>query len=250
MANLTDKQFLRYHRHVMVEKIGEQGQLAFQNSRVLIIGLGGLGCPAAQYLTAAGVGTLTLVDHDTIESSNLQRQILYGENNIGEKKAIVAQQKLSLQNSLIVINAIAESIFNFDLAALIERHDVVLDCTDNVKTRRLINATCKQHQTQLVSASAIQASGQLISFDFSIADSPCYECLFPESVDAPQNCSTAGVFSPILGVLGSLQATETLRLILGEYNNLNQLMLFDAWGMATQKFKLNRRSDCPVCRHK
>lgn len=247
MANLTDKQFLRYHRHVMLEKIGEQGQLAFQNSRVLIIGMGGLGCPAAQYLTAAGIGTLTLVDHDTIETSNLQRQILYSEANIGEKKAIIAQKKLAAQNSLITINAIAESIFNLDLASLIQQHDVILDCTDNVKTRRLINSTCRQFDKQLVSASAIQASGQLISFDFAVPDSPCYECLFPESVEAPQNCSTAGVFSPVLGVLGSLQATETLRLILGEYNNLNQLMLFDAWGMATQKFKLNRRSDCPVC---
>lgn len=247
MAELSDEAFLRYNRHIMVEKIGESGQKKFQSANVMIIGMGGLGCPAAQYLAASGVGHLTLLDFDKVETSNLQRQILYGPNDINKYKVDVAKQRLQGQNPLINITAVRQSIFDLDLKELIAKQDIVLDCTDNVKTRRLINQTCQQVKTRLVSASAIQGSGQLISFDFSVANAPCYQCLFPETQDSPQNCSTSGVFSPVLGVLGSLQATETLRLLLGENNNLNQLMLFDAWGMSHQKFKLTQSANCPVC---
>lgn len=247
MTKLNDQEFMRYNRHIMMEQVGEAGQVKFGKTKVLVIGLGGLGCPAAQYLAASGIGHLTLVDHDTIEISNLQRQILYRQQDVGEKKVVAAKKALSQLNPLIELEAIDKSIFDFDLEALIGRHDVVLDCTDSAKTRQNINVACKSQQVLLVSASAIQGSGQLISFDFSDPQSPCYQCLFPDSIQAPKNCATSGVLSPLLGIMGSMQATETLRLLLGKTDNLNQLSLFDAWGMAQQKFKLNRSAHCSVC---
>lgn len=247
MSQLNDQQFMRYNRHIMMEKIGEVGQAKIISSRVLVIGMGGLGCPAAQYLTASGVGVLTLVDHDRIEISNLQRQILYTTDDIGQHKVSVAQRKLQALNPLITIEAIDASIFDLDLAALIAQHDIILDCTDSPKTRLVINQECFRAKKKLVSASAIQGSGQLISFDFSDVDSPCYQCLFPPSVKTPNNCSTSGVLSPILGVLGSMQATECLRLLLGDKSNINQLLLFDAWDMSQRKFKLAKSAQCQIC---
>lgn len=247
MSKLTDKEFLRYNRHVMVGKIGEAGQARFKQARIVIVGMGGLGCPAAQYLAAAGVGHLTLIDHDKIELSNLQRQVLYSDSDIGNSKVITAQSKLKAQNPLIEIEAIEDSVFDVDFYSIAEQTDIVLDCTDNPKTRKFINALCVETQSTLVSASAIQANGQLVSFDFAKADSPCYQCLFPEEGEQNLNCSTAGVVSPVLGVLGSLQATEALRLLLGETDNLNQLTLFDGWGMVFRKFKVSKDPDCSVC---
>lgn len=250
MSHLSDKEFLRYNRHVMVDKIGEKGQLAFKQAHVLIIGMGGLGCPAAQYLAASGVDKLTLIDHDTIEISNLQRQILYTEENIGQSKVHSAKAALQTQNPLVNIEAIQDSVFDLDLLMLVNKADIVLDCTDNPKTRKFINAICVEAQATLVSASAIQASGQLVSFDFSEPDSPCYQCLFPEDEGQTMSCATSGVVSPILGVLGSLQATETLRILLGEKCNLNKLTLFDGWGMSFRQFNVHKDPDCKSCQRR
>jgi len=247
MSQLNDQEFLRYNRHVMVEKVGEQGQQRFKQSRMVIVGMGGLGCPAAQYLAASGIGHITLIDHDVIELSNLQRQVLYADNDIGQSKVQTAQKKLQALNPLITINAIDESVFDVDFFQICQDADIILDCTDNVKARQFINAICVETKTKLVSASAIQATGQLVSFDFSLPDVPCYSCLFPETEATGLNCQTAGVVSPVLGVLGSMQATEALRLLLGEQGNLHQLMLFDAWTMQWQRFKLNKNSNCAVC---
>ncbi|MFT6530096.1 MAG: molybdopterin/thiamine biosynthesis adenylyltransferase [Psychrosphaera sp.] len=245
--HLDYKEFVRYNRHVMTNGIGEEGQLAIKSSHVIIIGLGGLGCPASQYLTASGVGTITLIDHDIIESSNLQRQVLFTEQDIGQQKVDIAQLRLQSLNPLIKVNGITKSILNINLSELLNDVDVVLDCTDNATTRHFINATCVKNKVKLVSASAIQSQGQLISFDFASPDSPCYQCVFPSADNQDLNCSTSGVFSPVLGVLGSLQATEALRLILGKTNNLNTLSLFDAWGMAFKRFTVTKDPKCICC---
>ena len=247
MSGLNDKEFLRYHRHVMVSQIGEEGQLKFKNAKVLVVGMGGLGCPAAMYLAASGVGELTLVDMDTIETSNLQRQVLYCQEDIGKLKVEVAKTRLKAQNPFISVNIIDDSIFDIDLYQVMEGVDLVLDCTDSAKTRKFVNQLCFETKTPLVSASAIQGSGQLVSFDYATDDAPCYECLFPVQGEQVLNCSTAGVFSPVLGVMGSLLATEALRILLGQTDNLHKLSLFDAWGVMFQKFNVKKDPACPCC---
>ncbi|GHB66564.1 adenylyltransferase [Psychrosphaera saromensis] len=258
-SELTDGQFMRYNRHIMADHIGEAGQLAFTKAKVVIIGMGGLGCTASQYLAASGVGHITLIDHDVIETSNLQRQVLYTVQDIGKAKVDVAKYRLKSLNPLIDIKAIKQSVFDINLSDLFDNTDIVLDCTDNASTRHFINATAVESKIKLVSASAIQGQGQLISFDFTSRSSPksqssnapnanpCYQCLFPAGATNNLNCATSGVFSPLLGVLGSLQATETLRLILNKTNNLNTLTLFDAWGMEFKRFTINQDPQCKCC---
>ena len=245
--SLTAQEFIRYNRHIMVDKIGEKGQLKLKRSRVLIIGMGGLGCPSAQYLAASGIGSLTIIDNDIVELSNLQRQILYSDDDLGSVKVRSAKSSLQAINPHCQINTINESVFDVDLPVLLDEVDVVLDCTDNPKTRLFINQSCVDAGVFLVSASAIQGAGQLVSFDFSVPNSPCYQCIFPESAEEVMNCSTSGVLSPLLGVMGSLQATEAIRIILGMSNNLNKLTLFDAWSMETRSFKVVKSPTCSVC---
>jgi molybdopterin/thiamine biosynthesis adenylyltransferase len=261
-SKLTDAQFMRYNRHIMADNIGEAGQLTITKAKVVIIGMGGLGCPASQYLAASGVGHITLIDHDIIETSNLQRQVLYTEQDIGKYKVDIARQRLKSLNPLIEIKAIKQSVFNTNLSELFDSADIVLDCTDSAETRHFINAAAVESKIKLVSASAIQGQGQLVSFDFTSHSSPkspsttlpsapstnpCYQCLFPAGATQNLNCSSSGVFSPVLGVLGSLQATEALRLILGHTNNLNKLILFDAWGMEFKRFAINKDPQCKCC---
>jgi molybdopterin/thiamine biosynthesis adenylyltransferase len=262
---------MRYNRHIMADNIGEVGQLAITKAKVVIIGMGGLGCPASQYLAASGVGHITLIDHDVIETSNLQRQVLYTEQDIGKYKVDIARQRLKSLNPLIEIKAIKQSVFNTNLSELFDSADIVLDCTDSAETRHFINAAAVESKIKLVSASAIQGQGQLVSFDFTShfspespaptlpspppspsspsapSTNPCYQCLFPAGATQNLNCSTSGVFSPVLGVLGSLQATEALRLILGHTNNLNKLILFDAWGMEFKRFAIKQDPQCKCC---
>lgn len=247
--SLTAQEFIRYNRHIMVDKIGKQGQLKLKQSRVLIIGMGGLGCPSAQYLSASGVGQLTLIDNDAVELSNLQRQILYRDSDVGINKVAAAKSTLEAINPHCKIQIMSESVFDIDLPQMLDNIDVVLDCTDNPKTRLFINQSCVDAGVYLVSASAIQGAGQLVAFDFSVPNSPCYQCIFPESAEETINCSTSGVLSPLLGVMGSLQATETIRIILGMSNNLNKLTLFDAWSMETRSFKIVKSPTCTVCGH-
>lgn len=245
--SLTAQEFIRYNRHIMVEQIGEQGQLKLKRSRVAIIGMGGLGCPAAQYLVASGVGALTIIDNDEIELSNLQRQILYTSDDIGKAKVSAAKQALTAINPDCQIETINKSIFELDIDMLLDNVDLVLDCTDNPKTRLYINQSCVNAGVFLVSASAIQGAGQLVSFDFSLPNSPCYQCIFPEAAEQSLNCSTSGVLSPLLGIMGSFQATEAIRLLLGMSNNLNKLTLVDAWSMDTRSFKVVKAASCNVC---
>ncbi|WP_111977636.1 HesA/MoeB/ThiF family protein [Algibacillus agarilyticus] len=245
--SLSNKEQVRYSRHLLVKNIGEQGQIKLKQSRILIVGVGGLGCAAAQYLAASGVGQITLIDHDIIELSNLQRQVLYKTNHLKASKVQTARNQLLAANPEIKINIIEKSILNVDLPEQLSAVDLVLDCTDNVETRRFINQACVNAKVKLVSASAINGQGQLISFDFNKPDMPCYLCLFPDAEESALNCSNAGVLSPLLGVMGSLQATETIRLLLGMADNLGQLTLYDAWQMDFKRFNVRKNTNCSCC---
>ncbi|GHE97554.1 HesA/MoeB/ThiF family protein [Thalassotalea profundi] len=245
--SLTDREYMRFSRHIMLDECGESGQSTIKNAHVLIVGMGGLGCAAAQYLAAAGVGTLTLVDHDQIELSNLQRQILYTEKDIHSAKVEVAKIKLMAMNSHLNVKAVHQSVFNINLNMMLNNIDVVLDCTDNISARHFINQACVNTQTKLVSASAIQGQGQLISFDFSQHRSPCYQCLVPDKTQVESSCSSLGVFSPLLGVMGSLQAAEVVKLLLNQHQTLNQLLCFDSWKMEFKSISLKADLDCECC---
>ena len=247
MARLSDQEFLRYNRHVMVDKIGEEGQIKLASAHVLIIGLGGLGCPASQYLAASGVGRLSLMDNDHIELSNLQRQILFTQQDIGKAKVEIAKQRLEAINPLIQIDALPVSVLKANIQALLRSVTLVLDCTDSAETRHFINRACIQAKVKLVSASAIQGQGQVIGFDFSTTDSPCYACLFPETAETARNCATSGVLSPLLGVMGSLQATEAIKLLMGKTEGLNRLTSFDAWGLNFKQFNISKNGNCRAC---
>ncbi|GAA5134928.1 HesA/MoeB/ThiF family protein [Thalassotalea piscium] len=246
---LTDQEYIRFSRHIMLDEVGEAGQIAIKQAHILIVGMGGLGCAAAQYLAAAGIGQLTLIDHDNVEVSNLQRQILFTTEDVGGAKVTIAKNKLTAINPKVKINTFYQSVFDLNLTALMPKVDVVLDCTDNIDTRYFINYTCLKAKRKLVSASAIQGQGQLISFDFAQKGSPCYQCLVPEKVSSTRNCSSLGVLSTLLGVMGSLQATEVLRLILNEYQILNQLLIFDAWQMSFKRLVLTADPECQCCKH-
>ncbi|WP_018694312.1 HesA/MoeB/ThiF family protein [Algicola sagamiensis] len=214
---LTDKDFQRYSRQIMLPEVGEHGQHKLMNAHVVIVGMGGLGCPVAQYLAAAGVGKLTLVDDDKVERSNLQRQILYRPNHIGQFKAEVAAIQLNSQNPGIQIFPVTVRLCTKNINTIIGDVDVILDCTDQRKTRYLLNQFAKNNRLPYIFGSALQSAGQVGWFDFGQHDSICFEQLFPREYESEisQNCETMGVFGPILGMIGSYQAQITLQMILG-----------------------------------
>ena len=249
---LTDQETRRYARQVLLQDIGEQGQLALKNSSALIVGLGGLGSPVALYLAAAGVGKLVVVDGDTVETSNLQRQILYKANHVGFSKAESAQKSLYGLNSLVAVEVVNADINHSNISELVAKADVVLDCTDNVAARHLINQSCVLHHTTLISGAAVRCEGQLMVFDFhKTPDCACYHCVFPQSEQsAALNCTNAGVFGPVLGVVGSLQALEAIKFLLGKpLSSAGKLQLFDGMSLTWQSFAMSKKADCPVCCH-
>lgn len=246
---MNDAQLLRYSRQILLEGFDVAGQERLLASRVLIVGLGGLGSPAALYLTAAGVGELWLADHDQVESSNLQRQIAHGETDLGRPKVASAQDALRARNSNTVIHAIRDRLDGAMLAEAIARVDLVLDCTDNFETRFAINRACFELGKPLVSGSAIRAEGQVAVFDPRRADSPCYRCLYDEGAsDSRLSCSESGVLAPLVGVIGSMQASEALKLLSGYGEPLaGRLWLFDAASGETRQLRLRPDPACPVC---
>lgn len=246
---MDDSQLLRYHRHIMLPQLGFEGQQRLHDAHVLIIGLGGLGSPAATYLAAAGVGTLTLVDDDKVELSNLQRQIAHSTANIGNSKVDSAREHLLALNPDITINCITERLNGEALLDAMAGADVVLDATDNFSSRYAINAACVQQETPLVSGAAIRFEGQLAVFDFREPESACYQCLYPASDEATQEtCSENGILAPVVGIIGSMQALEAIKLIcqLGE-NSSGRLLLFDALALDWRSMKFKRDAQCPVC---
>ncbi|TAA45778.1 HesA/MoeB/ThiF family protein [Corallincola spongiicola] len=246
---LTNQEQLRYSRHLLLDDIGEAGQLKLKAASVLIVGMGGLGCPVAQYLVAAGVGRLLLADGDQLDLSNLQRQILYRSDDIGEDKVDLAQQTLQQLNDEIMLEAIPEHLDEGMLNEYIPEVDLVLDCSDNFATRHAVNRVCRQHGVLLITAAAIRFEGQLSAFDHTDCDAPCYHCLYPETTDAPRlNCSNSGVVGPLLGVMGSLQALEAVKALLGQpLTSLHQLRLFDGKTLQWHNFSINKDPQCPVC---
>jgi molybdopterin/thiamine biosynthesis adenylyltransferase len=247
---LNDQEIARYSRHLLLKDIGEQGQQKLKDATVLIIGLGGLGCPAALYLAAAGVGKLVLVDGDKVETSNLQRQIMYKANHVGAGKSVSAEKSLYGLNSLVKVQALNQHVDAKNISALVKSADVVLDCTDNFATRHLINQTCFERQKTLISGAAIRGEGQLMVFDFAKDPAcPCYNCVFPQRAQEPTlNCQNSGVFGPVLGIIGSMQALETMKWIIGkELTSAGQLKIFDGLTLQWMEFKQTKTVGCEVC---
>jgi molybdopterin-synthase adenylyltransferase len=248
-AEMNDRQLLRYSRHILLDQIGIEGQAKIASAHALVIGAGGLGSPAALYLAAAGVGRITLADGDTVDLSNLQRQILHTQLSIGQAKAISGQAALSRINPEIVVDAIGERLAGERLEALVASADVVLDCCDNFATRHAVNRTCVKYRKPLVSGAAIRFDGQLSVFDSRRDNAPCYHCLFPEGEDVDEvRCAVMGVFAPLTGIIGSMQAAEALKLLSGAGEPaVGRLLLLDGLAMEWRSVKFGRDAQCAVC---
>jgi len=248
---VNDQQLLRYARHLLLDELGVEGQERLLAARALVVGAGGLGSPAAMYLAAAGVGQVILVDNDTVDLTNLQRQIAHTTARVGELKVTSAEQALSALNPEIQVTTLALRLEDDDtLHEQIAAADVVLDCTDNFATRIMLNRACVRHATPLVSGAAIRFEGQVSVFDTRDAVSPCYACLFPESADdvEPVSCATMGVFSPLVGIVGSMQAAEAIKLLAGMGTTLTgRLLRVDALHMDWRAVGVQRDPHCPVC---
>ncbi|HEY5970552.1 MAG TPA: HesA/MoeB/ThiF family protein [Pseudoxanthomonas sp.] len=246
---MQDAQLLRYSRHILLDDIGVEGQQQFAAAHVLVVGAGGLGSPAALYLAASGVGKLTLIDDDVVDLTNLQRQILHTHHRIGRNKAESGKETLSALNPEIEIIALAERADAARLRALVATCSVVLDCSDNYATRQAVNAACVAAAVPLVAGALDRFAGQLMVFDPRDAASPCYACVFAPGAPVEEvACATMGVFAPLAGVIGAMQAGEALKLIAGITPSLaGRLVMFDARTMAMETIGLGRQPDCPVC---
>ena len=246
---MNDNQLLRYSRHILLEHIGIEGQEKINAARALIIGAGGLGSPAALYLASAGVGRITLVDNDTVDLTNLQRQILHTTERVGQAKVRSGQQSLQQINPDIHVIALQERADGQRLEALVQDADVVLDCCDNFVTRHAVNAACIKFGVPLVSGAAIGFDGQISVFDQRNSNAPCYACLFPPQQQFEEVlCSGMGVFAPLVGIIGTMQAAEALKLIMKIGQPLiGRLLMLDAMNMEWTQIKINKNPACPVC---
>ena len=246
---MTDDQLLRYSRHVLLDEIGIEGQQRLLASHAVVIGAGGLGSPVALYLGTAGVGRLTLVDHDTVDLTNLQRQIAHDESRLGQPKAESAAQTLRRINPDVSVRALARRADAALLDELVASADVVLDCSDNFRTRQAVNAACVAHRVPLVSGAAIGFDGQISVYDSRDATQPCYACLFPPDAAFEEvACATMGVFAPLVGIIGSMQAAEALKLLARTGTSLaGRLLMLDGRQMRWDEVRLPRQPGCPVC---
>ena len=246
---MNDQQLLRYSRHILLPEIGIEGQEKLISAHALIIGAGGLGSPAALFLATSGVGTLTICDNDTVDLTNLQRQILHRSSSIGKNKVDSARNALAEINPDVFVNNLKERAENARLNELVQQADVVLDCSDNFNTRYALNRACLHYKKPLVSGAAIRFGGQVTVFDFRQQNSPCYHCLFPEnSENEDTRCAEMGVFAPLVGIVGSLQAAEALKLLMGTGSTLcGKLLLIDTLHSSMRTINLGRDANCPVC---
>jgi adenylyltransferase/sulfurtransferase len=245
---MNDEELLRYNRQIMLSQIDIQGQQQLLDASVLIRGLGGLGCPAALYLAAAGVGKLILNDDDQVDLANLQRQIAFNTDDIGRLKVEAARDTLLKLNPNTHIETISTQLHDIELANHVNTVDVVLDCTDNFASRFELNKYCVNTSTPLVSGAAIRFEGQISVFDHRQENSPCYRCLYNDEEMAAETCSQTGVVAPLLGIIGSLQALETIKLITGIGQTLiGKLLLFDATATEFQTMRFKKDPACPVC---
>lgn len=245
---LTDEELLRYSRQILLQQIDIDGQLRLKNSRALIVGLGGLGSPVALYLAAAGVGELHLADFDTVDLTNLQRQIVHDTQSVGQSKVDSASRRLLAINPQLRLQAHRQALDSDSLVAAVSAVDLVLDCSDNFATRLAVNAACVAARKPLVSGAAIRLEGQLSVFDPRRADSPCYHCLYGHGSEAELTCSEAGVVGPLVGLVGSLQALEALK-VLAQFGEplVGRLLLIDALGSRFRELRVKRDPACSVC---
>lgn len=246
---MNDDQLLRYSRHILLDELGVEGQQRLLDSHALVVGAGGLGSPVALYLAASGVGRITLADHDTVDLTNLQRQIAHTTARIGQLKVDSAAQAMRELNPGMRVHALAHKLDAAQLDALLPDVDVVLDCCDNFATRQAVNAACVKHRVPLVSGAAVRLDGQLAVYDPRDADSPCYACVFPPD-EAPEEvrCATLGVLAPLVGVVGAMQSLEAVKLLAGLGSRLTgRLQLIDGRRLETTEMRLRRNPACPVC---
>ena len=246
---MNDEQLLRYSRHILLPEIGVEGQERLRAARALVIGAGGLGCPAALYLAASGVGRLTIADSDRVDLTNLQRQILYRTDSVGSPKVDAARATLNAVNPEVEIAGLALRVDTQTIGKLVADADIVLDCSDNFATRHAINRACVQHAKPLVSGAAIRFDAQLMVFDLRKPDAPCYACLFPEDGEVEEvQCSVMGVLAPMTGAVGALQAMEAIKLIVGAGESLNgRLLLLDAKSAEWRTVRVAKDPGCAVC---
>lgn len=246
---MNDQQLLRYSRHILLDEIGIEGQQRILAAHALVIGAGGLGSPAAFYLASAGVGTITLVDNDSVDLTNLQRQILHTTGRVGQPKAHSGKTALTEINPEIEIVALTERVEGERLNQLVRQASVVLDCSDNFATRHAVNRACVAHRVPLVSGAAVRFDGQISVFDSRNPAAPCYACLFPPDQQFEEvQCATMGVFAPLVGIIGTMQAAEALKLVAAVGQSLaGRLLMLDARSMEWTDIGIPRSSDCAVC---
>ena len=249
---MDDHQLLRYSRHILLDELGIEGQRRLLDAHALVIGAGGLGSPVVLYLGTAGVGRITIVDDDAVELTNLQRQIAHDLSRLGRPKAESARQSIHAINPDVQVTAVVQRADAALLDALVARADVVLDCSDNFRTRQAINAACVAHARPLVAGAAIGFDAQISVYDTRTADAPCYACVFPPEATVEETaCATMGVFAPLVGIIGSMQAAEALKLLAGVGASLaGRLQLLDARTMEWTQIAVRRAAHCPVCAHR
>lgn len=252
---MNDNQLLRYSRQILLNEIAYEGQETLSQSHALIIGAGGLGAPVSLYLAAAGVGELTICDFDEVELTNLQRQVIHSTDSLGMNKAQSAKQSIARLNPEVNVHSVTKKSSELELNDLIAQADVVIDCSDNFETRYLLNKLCVQQKKPLVSGAAIGFEGQITVYDQRLSDSPCYHCLFPSTDDAGSEnndlrCAEHGVFAPLVGIIGSTQAAEALKVLMGIGQSLQgRLLMLDTLSMQWHTVKFKRDPQCLVCAH-
>ncbi|HXZ96572.1 MAG TPA: HesA/MoeB/ThiF family protein [Burkholderiales bacterium] len=246
---MDDNQLIRYSRHILLPQIGIEGQEKLLNSHALIIGAGGLGSPIALYLAASGLGKITICDGEKVDLTNLQRQIVHYTTAVGTLKTQSARQTLALINPEVTVVEVPERVSSGDLMDLVKNADVVLDASDNFATRHAVNRACVAHRKPLVSGAGVRFDGQVAVFDLRESSSPCYHCLFPEESDLEETrCAVMGVFAPLTGIIGTIQAAEALKLLTGAGETLNgRLLVLDALSMEWRSIKLSKDPKCFVC---
>ena len=246
---MNDDQLLRYSRHILLPEIGVEGQARILEAHALVVGAGGLGSPVALYLASAGIGELTLADADTVDLTNLQRQIMHTTQSVGRPKAVSGAEAVGRINPEVKVHALEQRLEGAALDAAVARADVVLDCSDNFATRHAVNHACARHRRPLVSGAAVRFDGQVSVFDLRRDDAPCYACLFPEDGETEEmRCAVMGVFAPLVGIVGATQAAEALKVISGAGEPLvGRLLLLDALSMEWRSIRLKRDPGCRVC---
>lgn len=245
---MEDCQLLRYSRHILLPEIGIEGQQKLLDAHALIIGVGGLGSPAAMFLASSGVGRITLCDNDSVDLTNLQRQIAHRTSSIGKAKVVSAQETLLDINPEVKVSVLKEHVDETRFSQLVATADVILDCSDNFATRYMLNRVCHAARKPLVSGAATRFDGQVCVFDFRRDNSPCYNCLYPEQSEGEETrCAVMGVLAPLVGIIGSMQATEALKVLTDIETLCGKILLLNALAMEIRTVKLAKDNHCPVC---